>query len=419
MKLKIIFLLITMSLVIISCNVVEPESSTEYNDYASTQLSLTKAESIALQVSKKNDYNISQSEAIKKIIDFSKTSKLNNDTLINIISCSLYKTEEFAYYECIFKTKLVQGYSIVSNDERIPEILCYVERGSLLDTLYNQGLKLFFRQMRSYIKQETSKKYDIQELCSSAALKNSLRYPKTKNIPPFDPNVWSYSHTVYDLDVVVDYSRYVPVNWDQGSPFNLLLGGDAGCSTVATAQVMAYHMKDFSPNIFSSDWLSMIQNENHNKIPVLFRDIQNVLGSSASASEICSFLNNNGYSAGAVASYAFDDLTDAIYYGPTVITGKKDLFIGHSWVADAIYKSIYSSYDVYTLEYNGEVLEHYVLYNTLLSEKVHYNWGYWGISNGWFASGVFDPDEALSYDGWYGSGEPSYDYSVKFISYIL
>jgi hypothetical protein len=102
MKLKIIFLLITMSLVIISCNVVEPESSTEYNDYASTQLSLTKAESIALQVSKKNDYNISQSEAIKKIIDFSKTSKLNNDTLINIISCSLYKTEEFAYYECIF-----------------------------------------------------------------------------------------------------------------------------------------------------------------------------------------------------------------------------------------------------------------------------------------------------------------------------
>ncbi len=99
---------------------------------------------------------------------------------------------------------------------------------------------------------------------------------------------------------------------------------------------MAYHMKDFSPNIFSSDWLSMIQNENHNKIPVLFRDIQNVLGSSASASEICSFLNNNGYSAGAVASYAFDELTDAIYYDRLVIPGKKIFIVIVGWLMQSI-----------------------------------------------------------------------------------
>lgn len=74
---------------------------------------------------------------------------------------------------------------------------------------------------------------------------------------------------------------------------------------------------------------------------------------------------------------------------------------GHAWVADGINTTHSESYELYTYEYNGHLLEYLNPIYSYTFKTVRYNWG-WGplSSNGWFSSGVLDSGIGGDYKYW-------------------
>lgn len=387
---------------------------------------LTKSEYIALQVKKKGTYKISAEEAIKKLKDFSKQVDSKRDKQVNIKSCTLKKNanNKDLYYEVIFDSNNGQGYSLVSVDERIPEVFCFVEEGNLKDTTYNNGLRFFLRALSSYVDAMTNEEMNIDSLCSVANSKKQINQALvTKSVPPFDPEVWTYVDTYTSVDVS-ERLKPLSVNWSQEPPYNNNLPfisgistsngrAYAGCTIIATAQVMSYHKKAYQ-NITSSMWDDMIQDSTNSNVASLIESIyysldasSNKKGTSARVPHIIPFLNSNGFVVNTDINYSynFDVLWDALYYGPTIIGGMP-AFIpllegGHAWVADGINTTHSESYELYTYEYNGHLSEYLNPIYSYTFKTVRYNWG-WGpfSSNGWFSSGVLDPGNGSNYNYW-------------------
>ena len=129
--------------------------------------------------------------------------------------------EEVKLYRFDFEKYGEQGFAISVGDERINTLLCYVEKGCIDDTLYNDA-------MAEYI---SNLKYAIYERLGH----HVNRKPETKA-------------TI----IQVAKGPLMEINWDQGWPYNYSCpyygcterntNGRAwvGCAGVASAQVLAY-----------------------------------------------------------------------------------------------------------------------------------------------------------------------------------
>lgn len=366
----------------------------------------TKQDSIILDSS----YQITQNRAIEIARDFALKEGIAQREDFLFKSCKLRSSEKIlGYYEIEFISNNENGYTIITADKRTSEVICFVEKGALSDTLLIEPLKYFFRNIPRYLHTITKKNDNSQY--------KSIH--NTKSIPAFDPNVWTYSTTVYDT-CTTQY-QYSVVNWGPGNPFNSLIGNFAGCTRVSVAQIMAFHKKIYSNYIMNTvTWNEMITNESHPLIPRLFKDLYDNIGTTTSSMR--SFLENNSYTVGSIHNgYDFDLIVNALIYGPTIITGLPGPYsiIGHSWIIDGAYLYTCHIYDIYTLEYNGEILEYYLYHNDYCIQRLHYDWGYYGYSDGWFAGGVFDEDNEIQYDNLIDPADgQNYAHSIKIISYI-
>ena len=159
--------------------------------------SLTKSEVIALAVQKKGTYAISESEALGLLERFTASDGI--ESAVNVKSSVLKKnakTGKDMYYEFVFESDKGNGFSIISADERVPELLCYSEVGSISDTSFNKSMKFCFELMDIYVEEQTKEELDIEALALSAKEKQDLLF-KMKNQstlkrgidpPVFDPN---------------------------------------------------------------------------------------------------------------------------------------------------------------------------------------------------------------------------------------
>jgi hypothetical protein len=198
----------------------------------------------------------------------------------------------------------------------------------------------------------------------------------------------------YGDNEIIDYFAVQPLlrtEWDQGCVYNALCpnGTDVnncykaptGCVATAQAQTMFYHRK---PLIFN--WLSMpvpggffLNNNNPNwDVSYLMRHIgysvRMSYGSKGSETDteniIYSLKNDYGYSSADWIDYTFQPIEHNLRWGlPVVLRGRQKQFLGfsydgHAWVIDGFQKTVY------------------VTYTMVLS---HMNWGWGGISNGWYA----------------------------------
>ncbi|MDD3945803.1 MAG: Spi family protease inhibitor [Bacteroidales bacterium] len=396
-------ILIAFSILISNCNKVETypdvESPLLINKNVFSTV-LTKSESIALRIAQNGTYKISPEKAISMVREELK------DENICFKSCLLRKTnkDKIGYYEITFSGSKGDGYSIVSADERIPEIICFVEKGSLSDTINIEPLKYYMRAIPLYIEESIKDYKNLDSLRASAISKLQSNIPATKNIPHFDPNVWSLYGTYID-STCVKIEHNTP-SWSQTGPLGNNINYSWGiCGVVAVAEVMAYHKVTYI-NTLTYDynlWLDMLNGDEDSLACLgadIFHDIYWLFNLVAPLpSTICSFFNNNGYSASSQSGYNYYDLMDYIVDdGPAILLGFEGPIIpevwsiteGHYWVADGIDYKLFSPYDVYYLIYNGNILYHYVYYDNYSFNKVYLNWG-WGVSsNGWFTSGVFE-----------------------------
>ena len=128
-------------------------------------------------------------------------------------------------------------------------------------------------------------------------------------------------------------------------------------------------------------------------------------GTTSNIDEARSFLNNKSYhnfTVGSAVNYSFfnSGVWDALNDGPTYIQGHASTptgTAGHAWVVDcaAYTKTHYYEQTTY-IYHSGLIVEGPVVWlGDVISQKmVRYNWGRQWFSIGWFAEGIFQPENS-------------------------
>ena len=294
-----------------------------------------------------------------------------------------------AYYEVILESSNGDGYAIVSSDFRFREPICYVDRGSLNDTLVIEPLKQFFRSIPDFV---LSKRKELDSLSKETPI------TRTRSVPELIPENSTLIDTYYE------YSRdtllkIVPVEWGQCPPLGSYINYSNGyCSVPAVAQVMAYHKKPYyGYNV--SDWNDMISGLNNTAISTIGLQIFNALYWLGNLipplpSDVVDFFEDNNYSSDCSSGYSYYSIYQKMQYGPVIVLGFYDDPIlhpdtGHYWIADgttAVEETL-----VYVYQHNETGIIFEVRGTPYYYWKVHYNWGWAGSSNGWYNGGVFQP----------------------------
>lgn len=209
----------------------------------------------------------------------------------------------------------------------------------------------------------------------------------------------------------------VPVNWGQGSPYGAYCSnGISGCVATAIAQIMAYYRFPTSITTTYTDaphagetialnWDSMISYSYGYQISALMREIgkrvgMKYLGSSKAPSEnVASCMRSFGYSCDSgVPTFDISLVRFALNQKcPVYVDGwrrdENNEIKGHAWVADGYkYSRIGNQYYEWRLVDNDEpgLIPHYeyVLIGSTVqtTDLVHYNWGWDGDYDGYYAS---------------------------------
>lgn len=202
-------------------------------------------------------------------------------------------------------------------------------------------------------------------------------------IPDPDTCLDSYAHT-YELNFLAKWNQ--DCGWNDEAP--TASGGPcgrawAGCTAVATAQVMKYYA--YPPSL---NWAAMSNDVPQSATAFFLRDVGNRLGmdwggggSSASTEEIDNVLEGYGYSTTAsYGDHSFDKVRNELKVGrPVIMRGTRDCdFLGfptcggHAWVVTGVKDNYDCGSQTYPRFYKM-------------------NWGWGGSYNGWYATGGLTP----------------------------
>lgn len=282
--------------------------------------------------------------------------------------------------------------------------------------------------------------YNDGESTGVPALDEYINVLKEKLLLRFDPPELYYWYDYITICETVN--RNVGVRWGHRDIYGQYCpNGNAGCVATAMAQIMAYHLQPSSfiasvdmdndydiDDVVSLNW-SAIKNHVHThtlpqtcssvhtNIGALLREIGEQVfmdydddGSYASVDDVPGAFFHFGYSTSSVLAVNNTMLKSALFnYGPVYMRGG-----GHAWVADGykVYKYYYCRFERAVGDGSPVITE-----QTLISETyyTHINWGWDGDCNGYFGLGIYDIDDALSYDvSHYNTGD-DYNSDVKMI----
>lgn len=351
------------------------------------------------------------------------------------------------------------GYVFVSTDERTGDIIAFIEKGNfnIQDTAKNKlsnflvSLMLNYQQtnLEEFKEIENTTKGDVGPIGPSdktygAYLRNG-QGPMCNKVLKSDCNYGVPVDAPYEAQVQGDYyyknkgciatrefrepdiniGPLLTTQWDQTSPFNNnapIINGEhayAGCTAIATSQVMTYHSY---PTNYPSDI--------HNGAPTYIASLRKVkkgtdFTSSASKNTVATFVRTIGdllknswgvYPDGTggsqynvpgcfakmgytnpsrVIPYDYRTLMGSLYRGLPVIiigwTSTNSSREGHTWVIDGC-KEFNSGYDNYYFDeygrFNGSKFGAY-----RDNENVSYlncNYGWDGSYDGYYTSGMFN-----------------------------
>lgn len=186
--------------------------------------------------------------------------------------------------------------------------------------------------------------------------------------------------------------------WDQVDGFNSLCpnNSEAGCVSVAMAQIMNYHK---SPAKF--DWANMDDHNPTYAVQFLIADIGSTIGADYNNGGVANIIQAEsgfkkyGYAASRKKHNETDVHIEVCSWGrPVFMSGVKESNgIGHAWVCDGServqritkicaefwYQDSYNDLGYYTTE-NPYVCNDL----SITSSMLHMNWGWGGYRNGWF-----------------------------------
>lgn len=422
-------ILLLSAFFIYSCsNELEDNLSSKENKEFTLKLSVDEAN--ALKIKKTGSYVISEEDAIEMILKgFTKEAQSRSKSSFVVKSCkkidfpSTNKIEKDkkpeGYYVVDFIHENKEGFSIVSADKRIEQVLAYSEQGSLNDTIYNEGLKIFYQGLSHYMENQV-KEFNTDSLYNAALSK--LTFSRNGWI---DDGNFHYYYAPYGFTVDPDYEYMgeeiithegseigdiLTTRWSQNYPYNNKLPNItanqkayAGCTLIAMIQIMAYHKKPYG-TVTATDWARFTQSfqcyeeELQDCILSIFNEIEkksvDTLGTDISLPSAWIFLNRNGYLATLHENYNSNTMKLPVLVRGDSGTGTA----GHVWVIDSKRITTYVTYDKYEKDDGYDVWRIYVEkleeYGPLY---VHCNWGYGGSSDGWYINNAFSSYNNFDY----------------------
>lgn len=213
----------------------------------------------------------------------------------------------------------------------------------------------------------------------------------------------------------------VPLLWEQGPPFNDLCPTNpsgqhkpAGCVPVAVAMLMTYRQTptNLSINDHYLDWDEMWDVCNCSSylgsdtgiydvslliktIGVFCETYYTTNWSFTFPQKACDFLSMFAGYSNVENNIGYDEqlvLSMLLNYKPVIICAISGVLDGHAWVVDGLIRQAT---------------------NTDNRELLHCNWGWGGICNGYYVSGIFDTTQMDHNDPTYGdcTGSLEYDFS--------
>lgn len=324
------------------------------------------------------------------------------------------------------------GFSLISGDRRVPELLAYSDEGHLdIRHVDNPGLAIFLSRLPIFFEQELMKSDRVKrEYFKEAPREGSLR---------------EYRYSEWE-DLYIT-PNYVPVVWHQFEPFNNnapMRGGEhaaAGCVATAVAQFMAAHKYPAWYKGQYLDWELLVRDKwdtqeaeecFEKEVARLFRSLGDALGNwwgkestSARAGKVTDILKNMKYKGKLKwRSYNTGSTIESINHGrPVFLSGSSEAIEipligitfgigGHVWLCDG-YRVRERSVEVF------DWLERKVIYRKKETQRLlHCNWG-WGkkTGNGYFLTGVFDSNNPIIEDPELnGSKKFYYQYDIEQIA---
>ena len=265
-----------------------------------------------------------------------------------------------AYY--IFNADNNNGFVIVSGDDRTVEILGYSDYGQLNEDNMPENLKMWLQGYKKQI----------------ASLGN-VKSRKSSSIqrPAID--------------------ELIKTRWNQRWPYNTMcpMDGDnqcvTGCVATAMAQIMYYHRwpETYDWDNMLLDYLGESTKEQQNAVAKLMSD--------------CGVAVDMNYSATASgANLTPECLKDIFGYSQTARFISRDDYTNSTW-EDIIYEELAEGRPVYyrgakevcTASFNLTYVGHAFICDGYDGHGLfHINWGWGGMSNGYFVLSIADPSES-------------------------
>ena len=368
-------------------------------------------------------------------------------TVIRPVTRGSEATEEPIMY--VFNYENDEGFAIVAADRSQQPLIAVTEQGNY-----------------TYGEPTGVEPFDI--LIEEVATTLSFGPPATPTPTP-NPNLPLDPRPIYYVDTVDIFTRVDPLlttKWGQRGIYNDLCLNDqsqecpAGCVATALAQIMAYNRHpsqiqitfdgDYYGDILYLNWTDILKHtwsyglhtgctSEHNNISILFREIGERVdmeytpsGSSTYETDALNFLKQIGFTAAKLTngmSYALTQLNlregKPVYMRGERYVATSGSYIGHGWVADGVHDREYGT-NTYELNpnydpsiiYNNPEPEYIITESNIQIERMlHFNWGYDGECNGWFATDNICMIEAVEYDdnAYNSIYDRDYKYSMSII----
>lgn len=346
-------------------------------------------------------------------------------------------SDSIGVYKFIVKSGEMQGYGLVADDIRIPGVIAYCPEGSLNDTVYNEGLAAYMRDLPNAIvnkiarvSSELSNYRNMEKVMTRSPYWGSENPPtdfESFPMPEYDGtyisgdtvNIYENSRLIAGMPQIISFR--VPVKWGQSYPYNkdvpYSCGSDkapAGCVAIAIAQIMAYHkypskynwdLLTQTPTISGySDNDEIRRNEVARLIADIGREVNMVYSCSGSGSNIYKAndaFSKLGYSTSGVRDYYYIGTCfwPSAYEGsnwyettsfdsPFYVRGTNAHGEGHAFVIDELFESYPCCYYKHTRYIKGvktiEEERGFPLQMFFTTVDIHINWGWNGSSNGYF-----------------------------------
>ena len=364
------------------------------------------------EIAYSENLNISLEEAHKVAMDF--MQKNSNPELrsgkgneIKITECVIEDNDTLMYL-----VNFEEGYAIISGSTATYPVLGFADQNNLFEDDINNNQDLLF--WFEYVKGQIKEALDDTE------------------IEYYDPLAWEditdYSATRSSgvgesgriTGRVGEELCLIKTNWGQGIPFNnstpyvgsRYINGNApaGCVAIAIGQILFYHKRMFG---YSYDWnklgnMQSYPDEMGDFIRAIGDGVSMVYGKDGSHPHILTkanlylgpkdFLEHAGYKARGL-DFSLQEITSQLDKGnPVYVSGFKEsdffdapnLFKGHAWVCDAYVKRtlVNNSNGRSSGGGRGSNGTRASTGNTAYVYYLHFNWGWDGAHNGWFADGI-------------------------------